>query len=142
MSKHNARAPSQRQLRVGEEIRHALAYVLERGEVRDPDLAGIAITVTEVRLSPDLKNATAYIVPLGGVGDMDKIVEALNRIKSFLRHRVVQGLNLRSAPNLSFLADTSFDEAGHINALLHLPEVARDLGGDTDDNADDDPDGT
>jgi len=135
MNKRNARAPSQRQLRVGEEIRHALAHVLERGEIRDPDLAGIAITVTEVRLSPDLKNATAFVVPLGGIGDMAQIVEALNRIQAFLRHRVVQGLNLRSAPRLSFLADTSFDEAGHINDLLHLPEVARDLKSDDDDGA-------
>ena len=135
MSKRNARAPSQRQLRVGEEIRHAIAHVLERGEVRDPDLAGIAITVTEVRVSPDLKNATAYVVPLGGLGDMAGIVDALNRISSFLRHRVVQDVKLRSAPRLSFLADTSFDEAGHINDLLHLPEVARDLESDDDDGA-------
>lgn len=135
MNKRNARAPSQRQLRVGEEIRHALARVLERGEIRDPDLAGITITVTEVRVSPDLKNATAYVVPLGGLGDMARIVDSLNRIKAFLRHRIVQGLQLRSAPNLSFLADTSFDEAGHINDLLHLPEVARDLEIDDDDGA-------
>jgi ribosome-binding factor A len=133
MKKRNARAPSQRQLRVGEEIRHALARVLERDEVRDPDLAGIPITVTEVRVSPDLKNATAYVVPLGGLGEMTLIVDSLNRIKAFLRYRVVQGLQLRSAPNLSFLADTSFDEAGHINDLLHLPEVARDLEIDDDD---------
>ena len=135
MNKRNARAPSQRQLRVGEEIRHAIAHVLERGEVRDPDLAGIAITVTEVRVSPDLKNATAYVVPLGGLGDMAGIVDALNRISSFLRRRVVQDVKLRSAPRLSFLADTSFDEAGHINDLLHLPEVARDLESDDDDGA-------
>jgi ribosome-binding factor A len=132
MNKRNARAPSQRQLRVGEEIRHAIAHVLERGEIRDPDLAGVAITVTEVRVSPDLKNATAYVVPLGGLGDMAGIVDGLNRISSFLRHRVVQDVKLRNAPRLSFLADTSFDEAGHINDLLHLPEVARDLESDDD----------
>ena len=135
MNKRNVRAPSQRQLRVGEEVRHALAHVLERGEVRDPDLAGKAITVTEVRISPDLKNATAYVVPLGGIGDVVQIVDALNRIKSFLRYRVVQGMHLRSAPNLSFLADTTFDEAGHINDLLHLPEVARDLKKSEDDGS-------
>jgi len=135
MNKRNVRAPSQRQLRVGEEVRHALAHVLERGEVRDPDLAGKAITVTEVRISPDLKNATAYVVPLGGLGDVDVIVAALNRIKSFLRHRVVQSVHLRSAPNLSFLADTTFDEAGHINDLLNLPEVARDLKESEDDGS-------
>lgn len=133
MSKRNVRAPSQRQLRVGEEVRHALAHILERGEVRDPDLAGKAITVTEVRISPDLKNATAYVVPLGGIGDVVEITAALNRIKSFLRHRVSQSVHLRSAPNLSFLADTTFDEAGHINDLLHLTEVARDLKKSDDD---------
>ena len=127
MSKHKVRAPSQRQLRVGEEIRHALAHILERSEVRDPDLAGKAITVTEVRVSPDLKNATAYVVPLGGVGDVVEITAALNRIKSFIRHRVAQSVQLRSAPRLSFLADTTFEEASHINDLLHLTEVARDL---------------
>lgn len=127
MSKTKARAPSQRQLRVGEEVRHALAHLLERGEVHDPELAGVAITVTEVRISPDLKNATAYVIPLGGLGDAETIVKALNRIKSFLRHRVSQAVHLRSAPQLSFLADTSFDEAGHINDLLHSPQVARDL---------------
>ena len=127
MSKRNVRAPSQRQLRVGEEVRHALAHIIERKEVRDPDLAGKAITVTEVRISPDLRNATAYVVPLGGIGDVVEITAALNRIKSFLRHRVAQCVHLRSAPNLSFLADTTFDEAGHINDLLHLTEVARDL---------------
>jgi ribosome-binding factor A len=127
MSKHIIRAPSQRQLRVGEEVRHALAHILERSEVRDPDLVDKAITVTEVRISPDLKNATAYVVPLGGVGDVVKITAALNRIKSFIRHRVAQRVQLRSAPRLSFLADTTFDEASHINDLLHLTEVARNL---------------
>jgi ribosome-binding factor A len=135
MNKRRAHAPSQRQLRIGEEIRHAIAHVLERGVIHDPDLAGIAITVTEVRISPDLKNATAYVVPLGGLGDMTQIVDALNRISSFLRHRVVQDVKLRSAPSLSFLADTTFDEAGHINDLLHLPEVARDLESDDDNGA-------
>ena len=135
MNKRNDRAPSQRQLRVGEEIRHALAHILERGEVHDPELAGKAITVTEVRISPDLKNASAFVVPLGGLGDTGEIVDALNRIKSFLRHRVSQAVHLRSAPNLSFVPDTSFDEAGHINDLLHSPEVARDLDGNEDDGA-------
>lgn len=135
MNKRNARAPSQRQLRVGEEVRHALAHILERGEVHDPELAGKAITVTEVRISPDLKNATAFVVPLGGVGDCAEIVTALNRIRPFLRHRTAQAVHLRSAPNLSFVADTSFDEAGHINDLLHSPDVIRDLGKDDDDGA-------
>ncbi len=135
MNKRNVRAPSQRQLRVGEEVRHALSFILARGEVHDPELVGKAITVTEVRISPDLKNATAFVVPLGGLGKPEEIVAALNRIKSFLRHRVAQSVHLRSAPNLSFVADTSFDEAGHINDLLHSPEVARDLEEDDDDGA-------
>lgn len=132
MSKRKVRTPSQRQLRVGEEIRHALSYILERREVRDPDLVEIAITVTEVRISPDLKNATAYVVPLGGMGDVIKITAALNRIRSFFRHRIANSVHLRRAPNLSFLADTTFDEARHINDLLHLTEVARDLKGNDD----------
>ncbi|MFB0952401.1 MAG: ribosome-binding factor A, partial [Rhodospirillales bacterium] len=84
MSRQTSRAPTQRQLRVGEEVRHAIASALERGEVRDPAIKGVAITVTEVRLSPDLKNATAYVVPLGG-GDASEVVEALNRASGFLR---------------------------------------------------------
>ncbi|MBL6931516.1 MAG: 30S ribosome-binding factor RbfA [Rhodospirillales bacterium] len=135
MNKRNDRAPSQRQLRVGEEIRHALAHILERGEIHDPELAGKPITVTEVRISPDLRNATAFVIPLGGVGETKDIVESLNRIKPFLRHRVSQAVHLRSAPNLSFVGDTSFDEAGHINDLLHSPEVARDLKKSDDDGA-------
>ncbi len=134
MSKRNDRAPSQRQLRVGEEVRHALARILERGEVRDPTLAGQSITITEVRISPDLKNASAFVIPLGGLGDSQEIVDALNRIKPFLRHRLSQTVHLRSAPRLSFVADRSFDEASHINDLLHSPAVARDLNGGGDDN--------
>lgn len=137
MSKTNARAPSQRQLRVGEEVRHALANSLERGDVHDPELAGVAITVTEVRISPDLKNATAFVIPLGGIGDVEKIVRDLNRIKPFLRHCIAQSVHLRSVPNLTFVADTSFDEAGHINDLLHSPEVARDLSHGNDDEEED-----
>jgi len=90
------------------------------------------LTWLAVRISPDLKNATAYVVPLGGVGDVVEITAALNRIKSFIRHRVAQSVQLRSAPKLSFLADTTFDEASHINDLLHLSEVARDLEGGDD----------
>lgn len=127
MNKKNVRVLSQRQLRVGEEIRHALAYILERNELRDPELIGKSITVTEVRISPDLKNATAFVVPLGGIGDVDVITAALNRINSFIRHRVAQSVHLRYAPKLSFLADTTFDEAKHINDLLNLSEVYRDV---------------
>ncbi|HEC14644.1 MAG TPA: 30S ribosome-binding factor RbfA [Rhodospirillales bacterium] len=124
--RRDARAPTQRQLRVGEELRHALAWILERGEVHDPGLAGQAITVTEVRVSPDLKNATAFVMPLGG-GEAETIVDVLTRAKGFLRHRVAKDVNLRYAPRISFKADPSFDEAGRIEAILHDPLVARDL---------------
>lgn len=135
---HPARGPSQRQLRVGEEVRHALAMILERGELRDPALIKTPITVTEVRLSPDLKNATCFITPLGG-GELEavkKVVDAMEGAKKFLRHAVVQRVNLRYAPTLHFLHDATFDEASHIDNLLHKPEVARDLA--TEDEADED----
>ena len=115
--------PSQRQLRVGEELRHIIARIIERGEFRDPDLAGRAITVTEVRVSPDLANATAFVIPLGG-GDCTAILAGLKRAKAFLRHEIG-----KQVPNLFFEADHSFDEASRIEAILRLPEVARDLNG-------------
>lgn len=127
MARQNSRTPSQRQLRVGEELRHALAWILERGEVRDPGLHGTPMTVTEVRISPDLKNASVYIVPLGG-GDAAEAVAALNRAANFLRHKVGDKVRLKFVPRLSFLADDSFDNASHIDSLLHDPKVARDLG--------------
>jgi len=117
---------SQRQLRVGEELRHALAGVLARGELRDPHLIDVNLTVTEVRVSPDMKNATAFVVPLGG-SNMDAVIEALNHASGFLRGQLGHDVQLRHTPRLSFQADHSFDEADHINALLHAPRVARDL---------------
>lgn len=129
------KAPSQRQRRVGEEIRHTLAWIIERGELRDPALAGVSITVTEVRASPDLKNATAFVTPLGG-GDAEPILEALRRAAPFLRHELGGRLRMKYVPRLSFQADTSFDEASHIDALLHSPDVLRDT--HADDVADDD----
>ena len=126
MTRGPGKAPSQRQLRVGEEIRHALAWILERGEVRDPGLHGMPVTVTEVSVSPDLRNALVFVVSLGGE-DMAGAVEALNRARSFLRRRVAGSVKLRYVPDLSFKADISFDEAAHIDQLLHDPRVARDL---------------
>ncbi len=129
MVRREAKAPSQRQLRVGEEIRHALAWALERGEVRDPAVIGVPVTVTEVRISPDLKNATAFIVPLGG-GDAEKIqavVDGLNRASAFLRRMVISQVQLRAVPRLNFIADISFDNASEIDALLRTENVARDL---------------
>jgi len=120
------RAPSQRQLRVGEELRHALARVLAHDGLRDPALAGVSLTVTEVRLSPDLKNATAFVVPLGG-GDLDGKVAALNRAAGFLRAQVGREVALRHLPRLDFAADRSFDEAGRVREILGRPSVRRDL---------------
>lgn len=108
---------SQRQLRVGELLRHELTKILERGIVRDPDLAGVAITVSEIRVSSDLRNATAYVMPLGGK-DCDIVVEALRRAAPFLRRSLAGRLTLKYVPNLLFEADVTFDYAGRINQLL------------------------
>jgi ribosome-binding factor A len=119
--------PSQRQLRVAELVRHALADILARGEVMDPVLETHVITVPEVRMSPDLKLATAYIVPLGGK-DEKAVVTALDSHKRYLRHEVARRIDLKFAPDLRFRIDDTFDEAARIDALLRSPEVARDLG--------------
>jgi ribosome-binding factor A len=134
-----SKAPSQRQLRVGEAIRHSLADVLMRGELRDPELAGRSITVTEVRVSPDLKNATAFVMPLGG-GDSGAVVAALGRAAPFLRAQVAKAIRLRHAPQIRFEIDTSFEHAGRIERLLHDPAVARDLDPTDDRDADRDAD--
>jgi len=124
-----AKAPSQRQLKVSEELRHALAWALERGEVHDPAVAARPLTVTEVAISPDLKNATAYVVPLGGgTDDMSDVLAGLKRAAPFLRRVVGQRVRLRHVPAISFAADTAFDNAGRIDDLLHRPDVMRDLG--------------
>jgi ribosome-binding factor A len=136
-NKRSARGPSQRQLRVGEELRHALAEVLRRGDFRDPELQNLNVTVTEVRISPDLRNATAFITPLGG-GQVGETVAAMRRAAAFFRAQIARAIKLRYVPTLSFEADTSFEYADHINRLLHDPEVARDLG--SDDDADDEDD--
>ena len=139
MSKGRAKAPSQRQLKVGEEIRHALVWALKRGEVHDPAVSTTPLTVTEVSVSPDLKNATVYVVALGrGSDEMDEALLGLQRAGPFLRHCVAERVQLRYTPTLNFSADTSFDSAERINALLHLPEVARDLDGVSFDEGGDD----
>ena len=117
--------PSQRQLRVGEELRHALSDILRRGELRDPALMDVNVTVTEVRISPDLKNATAFIMPLGG--GHPEVIAALNKASAFLRSQVAKEVRLQHVPRLGFAADTSFDYATKIDRLLHDPAVARDL---------------
>ena len=114
---------------MAEEIRHVLAGVFGRGEVRDPALADVTITVTEVRIGPDLKRATAFVTRLGRSDVADKL-PALRRAAPFLRSQVAKELRLRVAPDLSFQADTSIDYAMHVDELLRAPDVARDLGKD------------
>ena len=126
MARTGARLPSQRQLRVGETLRHTLAEIIERETFRDPDLLGITLTVTQVDSSPDLKHATVYVMRLGG-GDMTTVLAGLGRVKSFLRRELGKRIRLRHVPELHFASDTTFDEAQHIDTLLHRPEVARDL---------------
>lgn len=127
--------PSQRQLRVAEEVRHALAAVLERGDFRDPDLAGAHVTVTEVRASPDLKHMTVFVTPLGG-GDPSVLLAALKRAAPYLRGQVSQAVRTKFSPNLVFRADTALEAAARMQALLASPVVARDLGTNgTDDEA-------
>lgn len=126
-SRERSRAPSVRQLRVGEEIRHCLSAVLSRGDLRDPDLRGVSITVSEVRLSPDLRNATAYVMPLGGERP-GEVIKALDRAAPFLKRQVGRAVQLRNVPNLSFRRDETYDEATRIDAILRSDDVAQDLG--------------
>lgn len=125
----------QRPLRVGEELRHALAEILGRGDIRDPDLADASVTVTEVRVSPDLKNATAFVLPLAG-RNADAVLAALERCAPYLRGQLARLVKLRFAPRVSFRLDESFDRASRIEELLRQPKVAADLARDPD--ADDD----
>jgi ribosome-binding factor A len=121
--------PSQRQLRVAEEIRHILARLLMRGDLHEPALAGVSVTVSEVRISPDLKNATVFAMPLSGKG-IEEVLKGLNRTAPYLRSQVAQELQLRYAPTLKFVEDKSFDEAHHIEELLRSERVKRDLKSD------------
>jgi len=121
--------PSQRQLRVGELIRHALSDLLSRGDIHDDVLAGSVITIPEVRCSPDLRNATVFVMPLGG-RNTDAVIAALQKNAKFIRSVVARSVNLKYAPQLSFKADGSFDEAERVDKLLRSPTVRRDLEGD------------
>jgi ribosome-binding factor A len=123
---------SQRQLRVGEELRHILSDVLRNGHFRDPDLADLVVTVTEVRISPDLKAATAFVMPLAGK-DAPKIIAGLNRASAYIRTEAVKQINLRVAPSFSFKLDHSFDEAARVTKLLQQPAVRADLDKEPDD---------
>jgi ribosome-binding factor A len=117
---------SQRQLRVGELIRHELAAMLSRGDVHDPVIETHMITVPEVRMSPDLRLATIYIMPLGGRDEKD-VLEALERNKRYMRGEIARRVNLKFAPEIRFRIDERFDEAERIEKLLRTPDVQRDL---------------
>ncbi len=118
--------PSQRQLRAGELVRHALVEVLREEELQDEAMRGVSVTVTEVRMSPDLKHATCFVEPLGG-GHADEVVEALNRHARFLRGRLGRHIELKYTPDLRFRHDESFEEAARMNRLFLDPKVRRDL---------------
>jgi ribosome-binding factor A len=130
--KTSAPGGSQRQLRVGETVRHAIADILAHGSVHDSDLEGHIVTVPEVRMSPDLKLATVYVMPLGGK-DTEIVLAALARNKKFLRGEVAHRVNLKFAPDLRFRVDDRFDEAERIEKLLRTPAVQRDLKPESDD---------
>jgi ribosome-binding factor A len=133
MSPHHNRAPvkgpSQRALRAGEVIRHALAEIFSRGDVHDPVLESHLITVPEVRMSPDLRLATVYVMPLGGQ-DEKEVLDALDRNRRYLRGEIAHRVNLKFAPDIRFRIDQRFGEAERIEQLLRSPEVKRDLGND------------
>ena len=129
--KQSSAGASQRQLRVGESVRHAVADILVHARIHDADLEGHVVTVPEVRMSPDLKLATIYVMPLGG-RDTDIVIAALERNKKFLRGEVARRVNLKFAPDIRFRIDDRFDEAERIEKLLKMPAVQRDLAPDSD----------
>ena len=128
MPRHSASksAPSQRQLRVGEIMRHALAEMLVRGEIHDDVIAAHVITISEVRMSPDLKLATIYVMPLGGQ-DLGPVLESLGNNRRFIRGELARAVNLKFAPDIRFRADESFEEATRIDRLLDSPKVRQDV---------------
>jgi ribosome-binding factor A len=141
MSRRNNRpsfpkGPSQRQLRVGEMLRHAVSDILRERDIRDPDLEGVSVTVTQVKPSPDMRHATVFVEPLGRK-NADVIVEALNRHRGFLRGELGRTIELKFTPELRFVEDTSFAEAQRIEQILHSEKVARDLKSDTPTKDDD-----
>jgi len=128
INRDKGKAPSQRQLKVGELIRHALAEIFARGEIVDEALNQYSLTVSEVRMTPDLKLATIFVLPLGGAGAEDA-VKHLNKHKRFLRGELAHRVSLKFMPELRFKIDTSFAASQRIDELLARPEVARDLDG-------------
>lgn len=141
MSHTSSSGLSQRQLRVGEQVRHALSNVLQRGDITDPILENSVLSVSEVRLSPDLKIATCFISPIGAT-DSGAVIKALNTHAKFIRGRVAPGLRqMKYMPEFRFRIDTSFDNFSKIDAILRSPEVTRDLPNPRDDEDDGDGDG-
>jgi ribosome-binding factor A len=138
-SASHAKGPSQRLLRVGEVLRHALSEILREEDVRDPELEGVSVTVTEVRPSPDIRHATVFVEPLGGK-NADAIVDALNRHRGFLRGALGHRITMKFTPELRFVEDTSFAEAERIEGILRSEKVSRDLQGG-DDTPEDETDG-
>lgn len=123
---HAPTGPSQRQLRAGELIRHALVDILREEDINDPDLSGVSVTVSEVRMSPDLRHAVCFVEPLGGE-HAPEVIAALNRHAKFLRGRLGRSIELKFTPDLKFLHDESFDEATRMSRLFDDPRVRRDL---------------
>lgn len=120
------KGPSQRQWRVGEVIRHAIADMLTRGDIHDPVLEGHLVTIPEVRMTADLRQATIYVMPLGG-RDVTEVIDALNHNKKFLRGEIAHRVNLKFAPDIRFRVDERFDEAERIEKILRTPRVRRDI---------------
>jgi ribosome-binding factor A len=129
MKRHNTAGPTQRQLRAGELVRHALVEVLREEEIADPVLAGVSVTLTEVRMSPDLRHATVFIEPLGGE-HAGEVAAGLNRHAKFLRGRLGRHIDMKFTPALKFLHDESFNEAERMGRLFDDPKVRQDLAPD------------
>ena len=136
-SHSSLKGPSQRQLRVGELLRHALSEILREKNIHDADLKGVSVTVTQVKPSPDMRHATVFVEPLGGQ-NADTIVTALNRHKGYLRGEMGRRIELKFTPEFRFVEDTSFAEAERITRILHSEKVARDLEAPDEDPKDDD----
>ncbi|PCI61064.1 MAG: ribosome-binding factor A [Kordiimonadales bacterium] len=117
---------SLRLLRIGENVRHAISLVITRGDIQDTELAGVSVTVSEVRVSSDFRNAAIFVMPLGGINS-DVVIEALNRNAAYIRGEMNKKVHMKFSPQLNFKLDESFDEASHIEALLRDPRVAQDL---------------
>ncbi|MEO1550920.1 MAG: 30S ribosome-binding factor RbfA [Pseudomonadota bacterium] len=128
---HQTAGPSQRQLRVGEVLRRAVSDTLNRGDLHDPDLARVSITVGEVRVSPDLRQATVFVLPLGGI-DTDAVLDALNRNRAEIRRNVTKSVSLKFSPELKFRADETFDQMDETRRLLSDTVVQRDVARATD----------